>query len=92
MADEIWQYRMGGNLTIFDKDHDTAEKGGLPEVKFLQPSMGVRYDCSRARVPKRNNIFLRGHIAVLELIAVKILLIIKPSGEYYGRLINGLGI
>ena len=46
---------------IFDKDHDTTEEGrsrSLPEVKFLQPSMGVRYDCSRARVPKRNNIFL----------------------------------
>ena len=23
-SDEIWQYRMGGNLTIFDKDHDTV--------------------------------------------------------------------
>jgi hypothetical protein len=47
MADEIWRYRMGGNLTIYDKDHDATEEGrlrGLPEVKFLQPSMGVRYD------------------------------------------------
>jgi hypothetical protein len=26
-VDEIWQYRMGGNLTIFDKDHDTTEEG-----------------------------------------------------------------
>ena len=25
IADEIWKYRIGGNLTIFDKDHDTAE-------------------------------------------------------------------
>ena len=24
-VDEIWQYRTGGNLPIFDKDHDTAE-------------------------------------------------------------------
>ena len=24
-ADGIWKYRMGGNLTIFDKDYDTAE-------------------------------------------------------------------
>ena len=24
VADEVWQYRTGGNLTIFDKDHDTA--------------------------------------------------------------------
>ena len=23
-VDEIWQYRMGGNLTIFDKDHGTV--------------------------------------------------------------------
>ena len=26
IADEIWQYCMGGNLTIFDKNHDTAEE------------------------------------------------------------------
>jgi len=26
-VDGIWQYRTGGNLTIFDKDSDTAEKG-----------------------------------------------------------------
>ena len=26
IADEIWQYRTGGNM-IFDKDHDTAEEG-----------------------------------------------------------------
>ena len=25
IAGEIWQYRTGGKLTIFDKDHDTAE-------------------------------------------------------------------
>jgi hypothetical protein len=25
IADEIWQYRTGGDLTIFDKDRDTAE-------------------------------------------------------------------
>ena len=25
IADEIWQYHTGGNFTIFDKDHDTAE-------------------------------------------------------------------
>ena len=27
VVDEVWQYRMGGNLMIFDKDHDTAEEG-----------------------------------------------------------------
>ena len=26
IADEIWQYRTGGNLTIFDKDHDITEE------------------------------------------------------------------
>ena len=25
IADEIWQYHTGGNLTIFDKDYDTVE-------------------------------------------------------------------
>ena len=25
IAGEIWQYRTGGKLTIFNKDHDTAE-------------------------------------------------------------------
>ena len=52
-------------LTIFNKDYDTTEEGrlrGLLEVKFLQPSIGVRYDYSRARVPKRNNIFLEGGV------------------------------
>jgi hypothetical protein len=26
-VDEIWQYRTGGNLTAFEKDHGTAEEG-----------------------------------------------------------------
>jgi len=26
VADEVWQYRMGGNLMIFNKNHDTAEE------------------------------------------------------------------
>ena len=26
IADEIWQNRAGRNLTIFNKDHDTAEE------------------------------------------------------------------
>ena len=31
---EIWQYRTGGNLTIFDKDHDAAEEGRLQTEAF----------------------------------------------------------
>ena len=27
VADEVWQYHTRGNLTIFDKDRDTAEEG-----------------------------------------------------------------
>ena len=38
-ADENWKYRMGGNLTIFDKDHDTAGSR-----RFLQPSIRLRYN------------------------------------------------
>jgi len=33
IADEIWQYRTGGNLTIFDKDHDTAEEAGRKSAR-----------------------------------------------------------
>ena len=45
---------IGGNLTIFNKDHDTAEEGRLQialskassqsKAKFLQLSIGVRYN------------------------------------------------
>ena len=34
IADEIWQYRTGGNLTIFDKDHDTAEIAKVLVAKY----------------------------------------------------------
>jgi len=44
VADEVWQNRTGGNLTIFDKDRDTMETD-REQLKFLQPSMGVCYDC-----------------------------------------------
>ena len=27
VADEVWQYHTGGNLTIFNKDRDTTEEG-----------------------------------------------------------------
>jgi len=35
IADEIWQYRTGGNLTIFDKDHDTTEEGRSRTAEVL---------------------------------------------------------
>ena len=38
-VDEFWQYRTSGNLTIFDKDHDTAGSR-----RFLQPSIRLRYN------------------------------------------------
>jgi hypothetical protein len=40
MADEIWQYRIGGNLTIFNKDHDTAEEGRSVRSKVLAAKHG----------------------------------------------------
>ena len=42
IADEIWQYRMGGNLTIFNKDHDTAEEG-RSQVRQKQSSCSQAY-------------------------------------------------
>ena len=44
IAGEIWHYRTGENLTILNKDHDTAEEGRSPEAKFLQPSIRLRYN------------------------------------------------
>jgi len=41
-VDEIWQYRTGENLTIFNKDHDTAKEGR--SRRFLQPSIRLRYN------------------------------------------------
>ena len=38
-VDEIWQYRTGGNLTIFDKDHDI-----VGSRRFSQPSIWLRYN------------------------------------------------
>jgi len=35
IADEIWQYRTGGNLMIFDKDYDTAEEGRSRTAEVL---------------------------------------------------------
>ena len=33
IADETWQYRTGGNLTIFDKDHDAADMAKVLATK-----------------------------------------------------------
>ena len=65
IADEIWQYRMGGNLTIFNKDHDTAEEG-RSQVRQKQSSCSQAYGFatitmySWACVPKRNILFFFG--------------------------------
>ena len=40
MADEIWQYRTGGNLMIFDKDHDTTEEGQPRSLQVLAAKHG----------------------------------------------------
>ena len=42
IAGEIWQYRTGGNLTILDKDHDTAEEG-RSQVRQKQSSCSQAY-------------------------------------------------
>ena len=35
MADEVWQYRTGGNLTIFNKDRDSAEEADREQLQVL---------------------------------------------------------
>jgi len=41
-VDGIWQYRTGGNLTIFDKDHDTTEEC-RSQVRQKQSSCSQAY-------------------------------------------------
>jgi len=67
-VDGIWQYRTGGNLTIFDKDHDTAEEG-RSQVRQKQSSCSQAYGfatitCRRFGVPKRNQLFFQGVTAL----------------------------
>ena len=47
IADEIWQYRMGGNLTIFDKDHDTVEdRSRTAEVLAAKHTASLQLLCT----------------------------------------------
>jgi hypothetical protein len=41
-VDEIWQYRTGGNLTIFDKDHGTAEEGRRSKVLAAKHTVSLQ--------------------------------------------------
>ena len=43
VADEVWQYRTGGNLTIFDKDRDTMETA---EVLAARHRRSLRLPCT----------------------------------------------
>ena len=42
---QIWYYRTGGNLTIFDKDDDTVERGQL-EVLTAKHGRSLRLLCT----------------------------------------------
>jgi hypothetical protein len=42
IVDEIWQYRTGGNPTIFDKDYGTVEEG-RSQVRQKQGSCSQAY-------------------------------------------------
>ena len=47
IADEIWQYRTSGNLTIFDKDHDTAgRKSARSKVLLAKHSASLQLLCT----------------------------------------------
>ena len=43
VADKVWQYRTGGNLTIFDKDRDTMETA---EVLAAKHRRSLRLPCT----------------------------------------------
>ena len=42
---QIWYYRTGGNLTVFDKDDDTVERGQL-EVLTAKHGRSLRLLCT----------------------------------------------
>ena len=68
IADEIWQYRMGGNLTVFDKDYDAAE---IAKVLTAKHTASLQLLCTvggnQARLDARTKFkilerSLKGHI------------------------------
>ena len=64
IADEIWQYRTGGNLTIFDKDHDTAEI-----VKVLVAKYTASLQLLRTVGGNQARLDARTEFEILELLA-----------------------
>jgi hypothetical protein len=70
-VDGIWQYRTGGNLTIFDKDHDAAEEGRSQTEAFATIAMYSRWQLGEIeRVPNSKSaegggVKLVMHMAVL---------------------------
>jgi len=78
-VDGIWQYRTGGNLTIFDKDHDIAEEG-RSQVRQKQSSCSQAYgDLASPRTEAKYTFFSRGGKLVVQRTVVKLEKIKKRS-------------
>ena len=80
IVNEIWQYRTGGSLTVFDKDHDTAEEG-RSQVRQKQGSCSQAYGFAtitmyswwrfgEPRTVAKSTFFLKGGWKLVTLLAV----------------------
>jgi hypothetical protein len=71
-VDGIWQYCTGGNLTIFDKDHDTAEEGRFQTEAFATIAiyswwqLGEIECVPNSKSAERGGVKLVMHMAVIE--------------------------
>ena len=66
VADEVWQHRTGGNLTIFDKDH----RSRTAEVLAAKHRGSLRLPCTAGGSQAKLNVSKPAegmHMAVLDL-------------------------
>ena len=58
VADEVWQYHTGGNLTIFDKDHDAMEdRSRTAEVLAAKCRRSLQLPCTAGGNQAKLNVY-----------------------------------
>jgi hypothetical protein len=58
VADEVWQYHTGGNLTIFDKDNDTMkDRSRIAEVLAAKHRRLLRLPCTAGGNQAKLNVY-----------------------------------
>ena len=58
VADEVWQYRTGGNLTIFDRDHDAMkDRSRVAEVLVAKHRRSLWLPCTAGGNQAKLNVY-----------------------------------